>query len=215
MKENSETFNIPKKNIWTWLFNPFQFVAGSQSLTIGVILIVISCIIGSFSNSHFDGVLDFHSGAKAPLWVFIFEGLVDWLVMGFLLLFGGKLISKSHVRSVDVFGTQALARGPMLITALSTLLPGYQRFTAQLATLKVDEVLSTIQANMGGLILLMAIAFIALLMIIWMVALMYRAFSVSCNVRGGKAVAVFIVAVILGEAISKLIIVKVAGTFFV
>jgi hypothetical protein len=45
-------------------------------------------------------------------------------------------------------------------------------------------------------------------MVIWMVILMYRGFAVSCNVSGGKAIGVFIIAVLLGEAISKMAILK-------
>ena len=46
-------------------------------------------------------------------------------------------------------------------------------------------------------------ALVAILMIVWMVVLMYRAYSLSCNVSGGKAIGVFIAALILAEAISK------------
>ncbi|MBW7865172.1 MAG: hypothetical protein H3C30_12265 [Candidatus Hydrogenedentes bacterium] len=37
---------------------------------------------------------------------------------------------------------------------------------------------------------------------------MYRAFSVSCNAGGGKAVAAFIVAALAAEALSKVVIIK-------
>jgi len=47
-----------------------------------------------------------------------------------------------------------------------------------------------------------------ILMIIWMVALMYRAYAVSCNVSGGKAAGVFITALILGEVVSKIILIS-------
>lgn len=39
-------------------------------------------------------------------------------------------------------------------------------------------------------------------MIIWMVILMYRAFAVSCNVAGGSAVSLFIVAMVIVEFLS-------------
>jgi hypothetical protein len=40
-------------------------------------------------------------------------------------------------------------------------------------------------------------------MIIWTVALMYRAYAVSCNIKGVKAVVTFIVSLIGAEALSK------------
>ncbi len=53
-------------------------------------------------------------------------------------------------------------------------------------------------------------AIIAVLMIIWMVALMYKAYTVSCNVKGAKAIITFILSLILAEAVSKVLII----TFF-
>jgi hypothetical protein len=39
-----------------------------------------------------------------------------------------------------------------------------------------------------------------------MVALMWRSFSHCCNVRGGKAVATFVIALLLAEVLSKVLI---------
>jgi len=47
---------------------------------------------------------------------------------------------------------------------------------------------------------------ITFLMIIWMVVLMYKAYAVSCNVKGPKAIATFIASLILAETISKVLI---------
>jgi hypothetical protein len=43
---------------------------------------------------------------------------------------------------------------------------------------------------------------------VWMIALMYRAFAVSCNVSGKVAILVFIIALAVGEIISKVIILR-------
>jgi hypothetical protein len=39
-----------------------------------------------------------------------------------------------------------------------------------------------------------------------MVALMWKSFSHCCNVRGGKAVAVFVVGLVVAEVFSKVLI---------
>ena len=52
-----------------------------------------------------------------------------------------------------------------------------------------------------------AMVLIGLAMLVWMVALMYRAFAVSCNVSGGKAIGVFIGLLTVGEIVSKIAIV--------
>ena len=46
-----------------------------------------------------------------------------------------------------------------------------------------------------------------LAVICWIVFLMYRSYSVSCNVSGGKAVGTFVAAIIMGEILSKVAIV--------
>jgi hypothetical protein len=43
----------------------------------------------------------------------------------------------------------------------------------------------------------------------WMVALMYKSFSVSCNVKGGKAIGTFVAGLIIAEILSKLALVQV------
>jgi hypothetical protein len=42
-------------------------------------------------------------------------------------------------------------------------------------------------------------------LIIWAAILMYRAFSVSCNAKGTKAIVYFIVIMGIGELITKLL----------
>ncbi len=200
-----ETRMNSKRNIRTWLFNPFYYIAGGKALVVGVVLILGAGFIGALSNSHFDGVLDFHTGVTAPLWVFVVEGIIDWIAISSFLFLGGKIISKSHVRVIDIFGTQALARSPGLVTMLFALLPGYRRFAGHLAAQYI-KTLPSVQTNQGDIIIFVITVLIAILMLVWMVALMYRAYSVSCNVVGGKAIGVFILGLILGEAVSKIII---------
>ena len=59
-----------KRGIGAWLFNPFTYIAGWQSLFIGLAAIILAGGIGSISSTHFDGVLDTHTGRPAPLWFY-------------------------------------------------------------------------------------------------------------------------------------------------
>jgi hypothetical protein len=82
----------------TWLFNPFHFVAGGAALLAGLAVILGTGLVASLSRSHFDGVLDFHIGAEARLWLFVLEGPIDWLALAIPLWICGLLISKSLSR---------------------------------------------------------------------------------------------------------------------
>jgi len=45
---------------------------------------------------------------------------------------------------------------------------------------------------------------------VWMVALMWKSFSLCCNVRGGKAVAYFVAGLLVAEGLSKVLITALA-----
>jgi hypothetical protein len=207
----------PPRGWTTWVFNPFHYIAGGQALGVGLVAILIAGCVNWKTGSHFDGVLDFHGGAITPLWVYWVEGPINWLIMGALLLLAGKLLSRSRIRAVDVFGTQALARFPTLIMAISVLPPPVQRANQQIvqaAMAMQSKAASGVQVSSADLfrsiapfdLILFAAAILTILvMIVWLVALMYRAFAVSCNVSGGKAIGTFVVLLLVGEVVSKVI----------
>jgi hypothetical protein len=197
--------NIQNRTLKQWLFNPFQFIAGGSTLLLGLIIMLVSAFSGSLSNAHFDGVLDLHIGKAAPLWFFTTEVLIDWLCLSIVLLITGLIVSRSSFRIIDCFGTQALARAPYLFAAVAVLPQGFTRFAEYLAFKAMQQTpANTIQS---GDVLFFAIgAVVCLLMIIWMVVLMYRAYSVSCNVKGGKAIGSFIAGLIIAEVLSKVAI---------
>jgi hypothetical protein len=132
------------------------------------------------------------------------------------LYLAGRLLSRSRgLRALDVFGTQALARAPYLLAALATLLPGYQRTNHTLLQILPQLVMSqngtssameVLAKNPADFAVFLAVVLFGLLMLIWMVALMVRAYAFSCNLKGPRAVVSFIVVLLIGEVISKIII---------
>jgi hypothetical protein len=193
------------KKIGTILFNPFIYIAGWPALFIGLAAILVAGFLGSFSNTHFDGVLDIHSGASAPLWVFLSAGIINWLCMSISLFIFGKAVSKTPFRLIDLFGTQAMARYPLFFAVLTTLPAGYLRFTHYL-----------VQGASGSVNVVDALFFASavammLLSIVWMIILMYKGYSVSCNIKGGKAAGTFIGGIIMAEILSKVVVLALMG----
>jgi len=202
----------------TALMNPFYYLAGGPALAIGLALILSSGALGFLGNTHFDGVLDSHTGRAAPLWVFLAEGLVDWLVLALPLYVAGRMLSRSHgLRALDVFGTQALARAPYLLVALATLLPGYQR-TVEWLVENLPRLLdrsggppTPLIEHGGDFAVFLVVTIFGVLMLVWMVALMYRAYAFSCNLKGARAVVSFIASILIAEVVSKLAIGSLIG----
>ena len=161
---------------------------------------LLAGLAGAWGHTHLDGVLDLHSGAAGPLWLFLGEGVMDWLCLSAVLWGCGKIISPSAFRAVDLFGTQALARWPALGLCLLTLPPAFRRFADELVA-QLQQ--GAFQINMADAVVFGFVVVLSLPLLCWMVALMYKSFSVSCNVRGGKAVGMFIGGLLVAEILSK------------
>ncbi len=194
-----------KISLSQYLFNPFRILAGSNALFLGLVIILITAFVGSLSNTHFDGVLDVHTGKEAPTWLFFAESLINWLCMVLFLFLSALLVSRSQWRFIDIVGTQALSRWPTLITALVMLPHANRRFGEYLMS-KLGQSGAAATINSTDAIIFVIAVIIALLMIIWMVVLMYKAYAVSCNVKGAKAIGTFITSLILAEVVSKVLI---------
>jgi hypothetical protein len=197
-----------------WLFNPFRFIAGFKALLMGLAIILISGFVGSFSNTHFDGVLDVHTGLESPLWFFFAEGLIDWGCMVIPLFFFGLIVSRSAFRMIDVLGTQALARWPYLITAVVMLPDANQRVIAYVMS-KLIQAAPAAAINSADVLIFGFAMFVVVLTVIWMVALMYRAYAVSCNIKGAGAIITFIISLTGAEVLSKFAIFLLVRTFLV
>ena len=70
---------------------------------------------------------------------------------------------------------------------------------------------SFLQEHLADLFVVVLVSIVILAMVIWMIVLMYRAFAVSCNVRGAKAIWTFIGTLILAEIVSKVAIYLMMG----
>ena len=203
---------LPSPRVSDLLFHPFVRVAGLQSLLLGLAGIALAGWLGFIQGLHFDGVLDVHVGAHLPWWMSLGEGLINWLSLAALLFIAGKIVSRTRFRAVDLFGTQALARWPMLLVSLICFAPGFHRFSDALmkALLTMTEkpgklALPPMNADM----LVFGVVMLGMLSCtVWMVALMWQSFAHSCNARGGKAVVAFVVSLLLAEVLSKVLIVQ-------
>jgi len=186
-----------------WLFDPFTYVAGGRALTLGLAAILLAGLIGSFSYTHFDGVLDLHTGRPAATWIFLSEGLINWLSLAVVLFVLGKLASKSAFRARDLFGTQAMARWPMVISAVAALAPPYRRFTAAAAANPMN-IMRGAGAAAFDIVMAVLVMIVVVVMLVWMVALMYRSYRICCNLKGGTAIATFVVGLFIAEGLSKI-----------
>ncbi len=195
----------PPRTFFSYLFNPFAFIAGGKSLALGAMMTSLAAWIGSFSYSHFDGVLDMHTAPfPCALWIYFAEVGIDWVSICLCFLTLAALFGKTKFRIIDVVGTQALARWPTVVTALMCLAPGYQRFCIELEKIILHPESAAKNINVMDATVFGLVTFGGLIMTGFMVYLMYRAFSISVNLRGGRAIGLFIGGLLTAELISKI-----------
>jgi len=170
-----------------WFINPFERVAGWQALFIGLAAMALTAVVGKINSVAFDGVLDVHAGAQFSFTASFAMQAVDFLALFLTMWLAGVCFSKTKLRAIDVAGTMALARTPMLLLAVICFLP-------------------VTPAGIHDVLRIIAFILICTPFVIWMVALMYNAYSVSCHLKGVRAVVSFIGALLVAEAISKFVI---------
>ena len=76
-----------------WLLNPFEFIAGPQSLLIGITAICLTAPISYLARVHYDGAIDIHIGAVTPLWFYFASQIIGWLSVSVVLYIAGKIFS--------------------------------------------------------------------------------------------------------------------------
>lgn len=189
-------------------WNPFTYIAGGKALLIGLLGIIVAAFLGYAGAVHFDGVIDIHSGVAAPYWLFVAEGLVNVLSISFVMYIGAVILSLSKVRVIDIVGTQAFARLPLLLpVAVGSIFPlGRMDDYAMYRFAHIGEKVILTNMELTGFILFSISTLVAM---VWLIAWMYQGYKVSANLRGAKSVISFVAVVMLAEVIAVVFIRKI------
>jgi hypothetical protein len=186
------------------LANPFIRLGGFKALTYGLGALAITSITAWLWQTRFDGVLDIHFGRQFAYHIYLFDLVVSYVSLTALLFLAGLFFSKSRIRLVDVAGTTALARAPLMLAPLANTFSHSQLMSDYMIGMMSGEE-STPPGFMQSLLFSLSVLVI-LTITIYVIVLTYRAFSVSTNLRGNKAVIIFIISILMAEIISKILI---------
>ena len=167
------------------LINPFKRIAGWKALIIGIFCLSLTALIGKINHLFFSGIFNVSPFPHTFYEAFYAQG-INWVVLTLVMWIAGKIFSKSKIRIIDVAGTMALSRAPLLLLVLAGFLPFFP-------------------GDLSDYYKLLIFNLICILLFIWMVALMYKAYSVSCNMKGTRGVLTFVGALIIAQAISLII----------
>lgn len=186
---------MKKNNLFSFLINPFEKIAGGKALVIGLLFYVLIGFTGALSGVYFDGVFDAHISTSGDFRVqFLCLGL-SLLSIVLVFLLAGIIFSKNF-RFIDILGTLTLSKAPMLILALAAFIIS----SDTIAESQTNPFI--VLTNPSTLVFLI----ISLPVMIWNIVLMYNAFKISCNIKNPDNIIIFIVGIILAEALSKILI---------
>lgn len=193
-----------KRSALFFLFDPFEKFTGLQSLVIGLIVIILTSALGALNKGHFDGVLDFHFGKPAPFWYYIYEGFVNLFSISIFLLLGNYILKRKW-NTIDTIGYQALARFPAIFIALIPFSAKFRSVSAKIAAYprNIDNIVSS---ETSDFVLFTILAFVTIMLLLWMIWLMYVGFSKLIESTWFKKIIVFIISLILAEVLSKTIL---------
>ena len=193
-----------RKKIFNLIFDPSSILSLKQSLTYGIAIIFISGMINSISNTHFDGILDSHTGKPAPLLVFILEGFINLIVISVVFFTLIKISLTTHVSFLEIFSQQSFARWPFILISFLSLNQFYQDII-NLIYQKYIELDKSVILSTNDFNLFIVIIFFMMIIIIWSLILMYNSFRRVCDKGGLKVILLFITGIIISEILSKFV----------
>lgn len=183
------------------LINPYERLAGYTSLWMGILIGLGSIVPAYFFNARFDGVLDLHFVSHVTWYKIIVDQLVNMFCLMVVFSIAGLLVKGNSFRVIDVCGTVVFSRFPMILAPFLNATGGF--IVLQNSMIK--------QTGLAGLdtmnvVFLVVSTIVLLFLVVWYVTLLYHAYKVSTNVKGWQAIVSFIVAILVAEVFSKVLI---------
>lgn len=193
-------------------YNPFLYIAGGKALLVGLLIILLTSVAGSFSGVWFPGVIDIKIGFQGPVTVHLAASVVAWLAITLVLYVIALLLSPSRVRLLDIAGTQALARVPLLLASLtgfSGIIQKATHYWLYLAAASLQGIIPAVEAPARLMpwewTLAISLMLLQLALLVWMIALMYNGYRVSANLRGMRAGLSFALGLFAAQIITNVI----------
>lgn len=176
------------------LLTPFVYLSGEWTLAAGAVGALATLSVARWGGVTFRGVISSGYGALT-LGQLTLQLLAGWVIFSALLYAASLFWSKSKVRAVDLFGNQLFARIAFLPMSVVAALPAMRRLSEELLAVAPLE----LNPAALDLPLLLGMALVALLSLVWFFAWSWQGFSVAANLRGGKAVAIYVGCYLLAE----------------
>lgn len=187
------------------LINPFEKIAGIQSLLIGLAATILAGTLGYYSKTHFDGILNLHSGLQSAWYIHVLEPIISvstialWFVV-FALIFG-----KRNIRIIDIIGTQFFAFVPSVPGALLGFFDIIEVVNTKMQSYAANPS-STLGLDAVQFIVFIALMLAVMFFTVWNAVWIFNGYKVSSNLPNKILVPVYISGIIIAVIIPKILI---------
>jgi len=177
---------------WMIIYNPFP----SVSVATGLFLAALAVLAGfgvALLGVRFDGALDLHL-APTNLSEAALDAANSWFTTVVVFWLASLIVARQG-RIIDFLIAVGIARWPIVLAGLA--LGGIFSYPASL----VEQA----ETNPNSPMLILA-ALIVLPAIVWMMTLLFHGFKYASGLRGGRLTVTFIVAIVVAEILSKVVL---------
>jgi hypothetical protein len=185
-------------------FYPFIQIAGFKALLIGASSVVGAGMIGYYTQTRFDGILNVHSGVEQAKWLYVLEPLTNILIVSLWFALACKLFSKKSFRLIDIIGTQYYSFIPMAPLAFLGIIKAFDRLMMEAQNVVQDNAYDMNLAGMD-IFIISIVMLVTFFMVCWSGWLMYSGLKISANLKHKVAIPIFISGLIVGNLVPKLI----------
>lgn len=184
-----------------FFYNPFESHSEKQLLLVGLVFTIIGSFLAMQFETRFDGMFDSHFANNLGYQPFL-DNLIAIACLVTVLFAAGKMIN-TKTRFIDIVNTSLVSRVPLYLTCFFNAGGLLSDVTEKLLQSASPADIDAISGS--DLALLTIVGFLGIILLIWFFLLLWNGFKVATNARGIKHIAIFIVAILVGEAISKII----------
>lgn len=174
----------------------------------GIIGLLFSSLIATFSQTHFDRVIMPHQSLKPlPFYVPLGEIIILVLTISTVLWGAASFWNDKIVSFKKVVNRQFLARIPMIIPPVFFLFPSVKKFLLDITEWWTGAG-SKPEITTFSVIIISSLLLVTIFSIFLFIRLSFRGFVTSGNLEGKKVKITYLGALLLSEMISHTIIVK-------
>lgn len=187
----------------TLLFNPFKKYSEQQLLVFGGILAIAGIVFATMTNTHFDGLLDAHFGKQVSLKTAALQSIINIVSIVGVFYPLGKWINPK-TRLIDIFNISLIVKIPAYFMMPLNINGWAYSKTEPLLQAMANPF--NLQFTQEMILFLIISSILAILVFVWLIVLLYNGFKVATNLKETKHIGMFIIAIIVAEIVSKVLL---------